>query len=232
MKVKKPTPKRIIWPPRMTSKRKRALALLREWSDKGIDIEYSAGAGMTITGTISELKILDDRRTSFLFRNGFGIHALLSTDLYEQVEITELGDSPVRVGFFRKNASGDGFSIKPKDERAKPQKDLRAVYEIFRQWERLDTMLLVHTGDGMRITVARGKVKELSDRFIFTIADTETVHLVVPDRSTFVRIEADGDGRTVMLFNEKSGLHFSVTNRVERPEDVMNRFAALTTLIQ
>jgi hypothetical protein len=34
MKAKKPTPKRIIWPPRMTPKRKRALALMQEWADK------------------------------------------------------------------------------------------------------------------------------------------------------------------------------------------------------
>jgi hypothetical protein len=231
MKAKKPTPKRIVWPPRMTPKRKRALALLQEWTDKGVELEYSAGSGVTFTGAISELS-LDDRGTSFLFRNDFGIHALLSTDLYDRIEIAEIGDLPINVGFFRKGASSDGFSVRPKDERAKPEKDLQRVDELFRQWERHDTMLMINTGDGMRITVARGKVEELSDRFMFTIADTETIHLVAPNQSSFVHIEAKGDELTVMLYNEKSGLHFTVTNRVERPEDAINRFSALTTLVQ
>jgi hypothetical protein len=230
MKAKKPTPKRIVWPPRMTPKRKRALALLREWADKGVELEYSAGPGVTFTGAIRELH-LDDRRTSFLFNNNFGVHAVLPTDVYNRIEIAEIGDQPTRVGFFRDN-SGGGFSVTPKDERAKPTKDLQRVYELFRQWERHDTMLMVNTGDGMRITVARGKVKELSDRFMFTIADTETVHLVVPNQSSFVRIEAESDELTVMLYNERSGLHFTVTNRVERPEDAINRFSTLTTLVQ
>ena len=174
---------------------------------------------------------LDERRTHRFFRNDYGNHAFLPTDVYDRIEIAEIGDLP-NVGFFRKGASGDGFSVRPKDERAKPKKNLQRVYELFRLWERLDTMLMVNTGDGMRITVGRGKVKELSDRFMFTIADTETVHLVVPDQSSFVHIEAEGDELTVMLFNKKSGLNFTVTNRVERPEDAINRFSALTTLIQ
>lgn len=231
MKAQKLTPKRIIWPPRMTPKRKWALALLQKWADKRIELEYSARAGVTFTGTLSELS-LDERRTSFLFRNDFGIHAVLSTDLYDQIEVNEIGDLPINVGFFRKGDFSDGFSVRPKDERAKSKRDLKRVYELFRHWERLNTMLMVSTGDGMRITVARGKVKELSDRFLFTIADTETVHLVAPDQSTFAHFEAEGDELTVMLYNEKSGMHFTVTNRVERPEDVINRFSALTTLIQ
>lgn len=231
MKAEKPAPKRIVWPPRMTPKRKRAVALLQEWAANNVELEYSPGAGATFTGTISELS-LDERRTSFLFRNDFGVHAPLSTDVYDRIEIAEIGDLPIRVGFFRNGASGGGFSVTPKDERPKPKKKLQRVYELFRRWERLDTMLMVHTGDGMRITVARGKVKELSDRFMFTIADTETIHLVLPDRSTFIHIEAEGNELTVMLYNEKSGLHFAVTNRVEKPEDAINRFSALTTLIQ
>jgi hypothetical protein len=230
MKTKKPKPRQIVWPPRMTPKRKRALALLQEWADKDVELEYSAGPGVTFTGTISAL-CLDDRRTSFLFKNTFGVHAVLPTDAYGRIEIAEIGDLPTRVGFFR-DASGGGFSVTPKDERAKPKKDLQRAYELFRKWERCDTMLMVNTGDGMCITVARGKVKELSDRFMFTIADTETVHLVVPNQSSFVRIEAEGDELTVMLYNEMSGLHFTVTNRVERPEDAINRFSALTTLVQ
>jgi hypothetical protein len=231
MKTKKSAPRQIVWPPRMTPKRKRALALLQEWADKGVELEFSPGAGVTFTGTISELR-LEDRRTSFLFKNSFGVHAILSTDVYDRIEIAEIGNLPIRVGFFRKGISGDGFSITPQDERAKPKKDLQRVYELFRMWERHDTMLMVNTGDGMRITVARGKVKELSDRFMFTIADTETVHLVVPSQCSFVHIKAEGDELAVMLYNEKSGLHFAVTNRAERPEDAINRFSALTTLIQ
>jgi hypothetical protein len=230
MKAKKATPKRIVWPPRMTPKRKRALALLQEWADKGVELEYSAGPAVTFTGAISEMSS-DDRRTSFLFRNDFGVHVILPTDVYDRIEIAKIGDLPIRVGFFR-DASGGGFSVTPKDERAKPTKELQRVYELFRQWERHDTMLMVNTGDGMRITVARGKVKELSDRFMFTIADTEAVHLVVPTQSSFVHIGAEGDEVTVMLYNEKSGLHFTVTNRADRPEDAINRFSALTTLIQ
>jgi hypothetical protein len=231
MKAKKPTPKRIIWPPRMTPKRKRALALLQEWADKGVELEYCPSAGVTFTGCISELS-LDDRRTSFLFSNDFGVHAPLSTDLYDRIEVTQIGEHPINVCFFRKDDFSDGFSVRPKDERAKPKKDLPRVYELFRQWERHNTMLMVNTGDGMRITVARGTIKELSDRFMFTIADTETVHLVVPKQSSWIHFETKGDELTVMLFNEKSGLHFTVTNRVERPEDAINRFSALTTLVQ
>ncbi|QHN03421.1 hypothetical protein FTO74_08630 [Granulicella sp. WH15] len=231
MKAKKPTPKRIIWPPRMTPKRKRALALLQEWADKRIELEYSARAGVIFTGTLSELS-LDERRTSFLFRNDFGVHAVLSTDLYDRIEVTEIGDLPINVGFFRQGDFSDGFSARPKDERAKPKRDLKRVCELFRHWERLDTMLMVNTGDGMRITVACGKVKELSDRFMFTIADTETIHLIAPDQSTSVHFESEGDEVSVMLYNDKSGMHFTVTNRLERPEDVINRFSALTTLIQ
>lgn len=231
MRSKKPTPKRIVWPPPMTPKRKRALALMQEWSDKGIELEYSPGAGVTFTGVISEMSS-DDRRTSFLFRNEFGVHAILPTDVYDRIEIAKIGKLPVRVGFFRKGVSSGGFSMTPQDERAKPKRDLQRVYELFRLWERNDTMLMVNTGDGMRITVARGKVKELSDRFMFRIADTETVHLVVPTQSSFVHIGAEGDEVTVMLYNEKSGLHFTVTNRADRPEDAINRFSALTTLIQ
>jgi len=231
MKAKRPNPKQIIWPPRMTPKRKRALALLQDWADKGVELEYSAGAGMTFTGAISQLS-LDDRRTSFLFRNDFGGHAFLSTDLYDQIEIAEIGNLPIRVGFFRRGASGNGFSVTPKHKRARQNENLQRVCELFRQWERHDAMLMVNAGDGMRITVARGKVKELSDRFMFTIADTETIHLVVPGQSSLVHIETEGDELTVMLYNEKSGLHFTVTNRVERPEDAINRFSVLTTLVQ
>jgi hypothetical protein len=231
MKAKKPTPKRIIWPPRLTLKRKRALAFLQEWADKRIELEYSARAGVTFTGRLSELR-LDERRTSFLFTNDFGVHAVLSTDLYDRIEVTEIGSLPINVGFFREGAFSDGFSVKPKDERAKPKRDLKRVYELFRHWERLNTMLIVNTGDGMRINVARGKVKELSDRFMFTIAETETIHLVTPDRSTSVHLEGEGDEVTIMLYNDKSGMHFTVTNRLERPEDVINRFSALTRLIQ
>lgn len=231
MKPGKPKSKRIVWPPRMTPKRKQALDFLRDWADKEIEIEYSAGTGVTFTGFISELSS-EDRRTSFVFRNDFGVHAYLPTDLYERIEIAEIGELPIRVGFFRNDISGGGFSITPKNERAKPKTDLQRVYELFRQWERHDTMLMVNTGDGMRITVARGKVKELSDRFMFTIADTETVHLVAPSKSSFVHFVAEGDEVTVMLCNEKSGLNFTVTNRIERPEDAINRFAALTDLIQ
>jgi hypothetical protein len=231
MKAEKPTPKRIVWPPRMTPKRKRAVALLQEWAAKNIELEYSAGVGATFTGTISELS-LDERRTSFLFRNDFGVHAPLSTDVYNRIEIVEIGDLPIRVGFFRNGASGDDFSVTPKDVRSKPKKNFKEVYELFRRWERLDTMLMIHTGDAMRITVAPGKVKELSDRFMFTIADTETIHLVLPDQSSFIHIEAEDNKVTVMLYNERSGLHFAVTNRAERPEDAIRRFSTLTTLIQ
>jgi len=175
---------------------------------------------------------LDERRTSFLFRNDFGVHAVLSTDLYDRIEVAEIGNLPINVGFFRIDDFNDGFSVRPKHERAKANRDVERVYELFRRWERLDTILMVNSGDGMRITVARGKVKELSDRFMFSIADTETVHLVAPGQGTSVYIEAEGDEVTVMLYNEKSGMHFTVTNRVERPEDVINRFSALTTLIQ
>jgi hypothetical protein len=234
MKTKKPTPRQIVWPPRMTPKRKRALALLQEWADKGVELEYSSGPDVTFTGTLSELRdelFLHDRRTSFLFQNNFGVHAVLSTDVYNRIEIAEIGDQPTRVGFFRDISSG-GFSVIPKVEQAKPKKDLQRVYDLFRQWERCDTMLMVNTGDGMRITAARGKVKELSDRFMFSIANTETVHMIVPDQSSHIYIKAEDDELTVMLYNEKSGLHFTVTNRIERPEDVINRFSALTTLIQ
>ncbi len=177
MKVKRPAPKRIVWPPRMTPKRRRALALLQEWADKGVELEYSARAGVTFIGTLSEIS-LDERRTSFLFRNDFGVHAVLSTDLYDRVEVNEIGNLPTNICFLRKGDSSYGFSIRPKDERAKPTRHLTRVYEIFRRWERLNTTLLVSTGDGMRITVARGKVTELSDRFMFTIADTETIHVL------------------------------------------------------
>jgi len=231
MKAKKPTSNRITWPPRMTAKRKRALVLLQEWADKHIELDYSARSGVTFTGTLSELR-LDERRTSFLFRNDFGVHAVLSTDLYDRIEVAEIGNLPINVGFFRIDDFNDGFSVRPKHERAKANRDVERVYELFRRWERLDTILMVNSGDGMRITVARGKVKELSDRFMFSIADTETVHLVAPGQGTSVYIEAEGDEVTVMLYNEKSGMHFTVTNRVERPEDVINRFSALTTLIQ
>jgi hypothetical protein len=232
MTANKETVKRINWPPRMTVKRKRARALMQEWADKGVELDYSARAGVTFTGTISALNF-DDRGTSFLFRNDFGVHAMLSTDLYDRIEITEIPSLPINVGFYRKDDPfGDGFSIRPSDERARPKKDLQKVYELFRQWERLDTMLMVNTGDGMRITVARGKVKELSDRFMFTIADTQTVHLVVPDGCTWAHIEAKGDQLTVMLYNDKSGLHLAVTNGLESPEDVINRFVAQTTRLQ
>lgn len=107
MKTKKPKPRQIVWPPRMTPKRKRALALLQEWADKDVELEYSAGPGVTFTGTISEL-CLDDRRTSFLFKNTFGVHAVLPTDAYGRIEIAEIGDLPTRVGFFR-DASGVAF---------------------------------------------------------------------------------------------------------------------------
>ena len=231
MKASKPMPKPIVWPPRMTPKRKRALALLQGWADKEVEIEYSAGTGVTFTGFLSELSS-ENRRTSFLFRNDFGVHAYLPTDVYERIEIAEIGELPIRVGFFPNGISGGGFSVTPKDERVKPTSDIERVYELFRQWESRDMMLMVNTGDGMRITVARGKVKELSDRFMFTIADTETIHLVAPSQSSAVHFVAEGDELTVMLYNEKSGLHFTVTNRVEKPEDVINRFAALTDLIQ
>jgi hypothetical protein len=65
MKAKKSTPKQIVWPPRMMPKRKRALALLQEWADKRVELEYSVRAGVTFTGTISQLSF-DKRRTSFL----------------------------------------------------------------------------------------------------------------------------------------------------------------------
>jgi hypothetical protein len=198
---------------------------------QSVELEYSAHAGVTFTGAISEMNI-DDRRTTFLFSNNFGVHAPLSTDLYDRIEVTQIGEWPINVCFFRKDDFSDGFSLRPKDKRAKPKKDLQRVYELFRKWEHRDTMLMVKTGDGMRITVACGKVKELSDCFMFTIADTEAIHLVVPDHSSLVHIETKGDELTVMLYNEKSGLHFTVTNRVERPEDAINRFPALTKLVQ
>jgi hypothetical protein len=231
MKAKKTAPKRIVWPPRMTPKRKRAVGLLQEWADKNVEVEYSAGPGAKFTGTISEMHS-DERRTSFLFRNDFGVNAPLSTDLYDRIEIAEISDTLTNVGFFRNDAFDGGFSVSRKDDRGKQEKNVERVFELFRRWERLETMLMVHTGDGMRITVARGKVKELSDTFLFTIADTETIHLVVPGRSSSIYIDAKGNELTVLLHNEKSGLHFSVTNRLENPEDAINRLWALTTLVQ
>lgn len=75
----------------------------------------------------------------------------MSTDLYDRIEVTEIGDLPINVGFFREGDFSDGFSARPKDDRAKPKRDLKRVYELFRHWERLDTILMVNTGDGMRI---------------------------------------------------------------------------------
>lgn len=215
----------------MTPKRKRALSYLQEWAEQQIDVEYSSGSGVIIAGTVNTLD-LDDRHASFLFRNDFGIHSILSTDLFEQVEITEIGTLPVRVGFYRKDASAEGFSIAPKHEASTPRRDIARVHEIFRGWEKLDQLLMMNTGNGMQSTLARCKVKEVSGQYIFTIAETETVQLVSPERSTAIQIEEDHGVTTLTLFDQRSGSYFTVSSRLEKLEDVIDRFGAMTTCIQ
>lgn len=169
----------------------------------------------------------------YVFSNDYGVHSHLITGLYEAVEVNEIGTLPVSVVFSRTGPLGESFSLTPKRVHSSFETDVQKVVTIFQQWEKLGSVLKAYEGDPMRSTISQSTVKELrSGSFMFTIAETETIHIVTPARSSSIHVAVERDRAVVTLFNAKFGCVFGVTDGGETAEDVIDRFAMQTTRLQ
>ena len=121
-------------------RRRRAIALLNDWSERHVPVELMAGSsGLKIMGYLVRLQMSPDS-DDFMFKTPFGIVAVLFTMICDDIHVDELLPNRPVVLLSRSRSPEDRFRLEANPSYAASTEQVEAVGDLFDAWikENLD----------------------------------------------------------------------------------------------
>jgi hypothetical protein len=216
---------------RAASRDKKAIVLLDEWIKSGHEIEMNAGDGIVFTGHLDRLNT-SLGSDSFLFKTPYGVHCLIFPTLYDNITVDNVGLLAPTVHLEDSKDRIRRATFRMRKEWV-TNEQVNQVRERFRTWAKVRTNLRVMAGNALHAVVFDATVHEGPEgMFSFVPQSDGTTHVVDPSKSAMVDYETIGISTVIKLFSLISRMSFVVTDALETPEQAIERFVAVTKLIQ
>jgi hypothetical protein len=209
--------------------RRRAIALLNDWSEEHVPIELMAGSsGLKIMGYLVKMRMGTDH-DDFMFKTPFGIVATVFTMIYDEIRVDELMPSNPVVLLSIQRFPEDGLRLEAHPSYAASAEQIKAAGELFNAWINENAKLVVTIGDDMRISACVCEMTKASENaYMLTDKQAKAVHVIFPEDSGIIDIEHRESGAEVTLHNRRSNSHITIRRApegvIEGPEEILARY--------
>jgi hypothetical protein len=209
--------------------RRKAIALLNNWSDAHVAVELIAGSsGLRIMGYLVKLQ-MNPAGDDFMFKTPFGVAATVFTMIYDEVEVDELQPDAPAVLLSMSKFPEVRFRLEARLSYAASTQLVKTAEDLFDAWIEENARLLVTIGDDLRVSACICEMTKTGES-VYMLADTQakTVHMVFPGQSGIIEIDHRDSGAEVTLHNRRTNSHIAIrkapNGATESPEELLARY--------
>lgn len=216
--------------------RRRAIALLAEWSEKSSPVEFIAGrSGLKLMGYLVKLD-LGSEEGDFMFKTPFGIAAVVFPLIHDDIRVDEFLPKSPAVVLSKTRFPDDRIRIEAQPIFEPSTEQIEKVNQQFDLWIEDGGNLIVTTGDNMRMTLCVCEISKAGDdSYMLTDRQAKSIHVVFLKQSGIVDIAQRKDGVEVTLHNRHTNSFISIRpapkGKMESPEEILARLPLANRLV-
>lgn len=200
--------------------RRRGIALLTEWSEKGIPLQFVSGnSSLKVMGHLVRMQLSPDQ-DDFMFKTPFGIVATVFPLIYDDIHVDELLPSRPVVFLNMSGFPNDGLRLEAHPEYEPSAEMTKAAEDVFDSWINEGARLVVSTADIMRVSFSVCEMTKAGDgAFMLADRQAKAVHVLFPRRSGIIEIDQCETGAEVTLHNRSTNSYIAIRKAPEGAEE-------------